>query len=226
MLPRIMRVINRYSRKLRELVKQEDAFLLADIDFKHHTWGWQSLWFGFEDHCEVRGPRFMKLRTALKFSDLGYNIIVSNKKSLLQWFGRGTGKGIFHKGVVKKYFFSIMKPSKGISSVASGGFFSATSKEGMRLHRKRANRKEKDEIYTEFDYQCFLCKSKTKLTLHHILPRSFWGGTEKFNLVPFCQPCHTKVHKKKIDPGKLISLRYSHMVSHKKVLGRHRLNGP
>jgi len=206
-------VLNEHSKELREIMKKENSFLLANIDLKNSLLELDTVWHGFSDRCELRGPRFTHLKRALKFSEMGYDIIVFNKKSMNQWLMRGTGKGIFHISIIKQYFPSIMNPSLSVSSVKHGGFFSPYAEEGIKLHRKKANRSERKKIKNDYENQCYLCNSKIDLSLHHILPKKFGGGTEIDNLVPLCSECHDKAHSDNRMHLELMKLRYSKIFS-------------
>lgn len=50
------------------------------------------------------------------------------------------------------------------------------------------------EIILERDGKaCARCGIKTKLSIHHIKPRSTGGTDELYNLITLCQPCHDLV---------------------------------
>ena len=46
--------------------------------------------------------------------------------------------------------------------------------------------------------KCGICKSRSKLTIHHILPRSEGGQNNKENLIVLCRPCHDFVEEQNV----------------------------
>ena len=42
--------------------------------------------------------------------------------------------------------------------------------------------------------ECRLCRSKSNLTVHHMIPVSVGGTSEDWNLITLCHTCHRKVH--------------------------------
>ena len=57
-------------------------------------------------------------------------------------------------------------------------------------------RQIRKRIIERENYLCFRCDkkfSKTKLTIHHIVPRAKGGSHDDTNLIPLCIPCHDYV---------------------------------
>jgi len=55
-------------------------------------------------------------------------------------------------------------------------------------------------VLEKHNYQCKCCGKKEgeggeRLQLHHVKPVSLGGWSDKDNLIPLCQACHTRVHK-------------------------------
>jgi 5-methylcytosine-specific restriction endonuclease McrA len=48
-----------------------------------------------------------------------------------------------------------------------------------------------EKVWTEG--RCRVCKGNTRLTRHHLVPRSQSGGDVDANLVPLCVSCHDEV---------------------------------
>lgn len=206
-----MGIINQYSKKVKELLKRDNSFLLADIDLKNKSYSYDTVWCGFGDKCELREARLQKLTHLSELELMGYGIIVHDKKSFLKWIKLGAGKAIFHRKTIEKTFPSLLKPQKSISSAKYGGFFSPSSAEGAKLKRRKANKTEKREIFSKRGATCHICKGSKDITMHHLLPRAFGGGTEIDNLIPLCRDCHDEVHG---DPKKLqnlMSLRFQQL---------------
>ena len=199
------------SQKLKDIVKHDNRFILADINLRDGTIGFQSIWHGFGSKGEIRGPRFMELPPAeyLEIVEkIGYDMIIFDKESELEWLDKGTGKGLFHISFIEKNFPSILKPSPSVNSDKYGGFFDKKSEFGMYLSRKRLSKKERQKLFEEFGGKCCLCNSTENLTVHHIKARQFGGGTERLNSVLICQECHAKINNKEIDGLSLHTLRY------------------
>ncbi|MFP4424143.1 MAG: HNH endonuclease [Candidatus Woesearchaeota archaeon] len=198
-----MSIKNQYSKEVKQLLKTNNLFLLAEINFKDKKYSYDSLWCGFETKCELRKARYRKITHPKELEKLGYNFIVYDIKSLVSWIKKGAGKVILHKNIVQKYFPSFEDPQRYISTVKDGGFINLLSQKGSRLHRKKLSRKEKESLFSKMKKACYLCSSPTHIELHHILPRSYGGGTEYENIIPLCKDCHKEIHK---DNNKLLEL--------------------
>lgn len=197
--------------KLEEIIKKDNRFILADINLSKGTKDYDTIWRGFGSKREIRGPRFIqfpKEETLEIWGKLGYNVIVFDQQTHLQWFEKGCGKGLFHASFIEEWFPSVLKPLPSINSDKYGGFFDENTEIGKILARKRLNKTERKKLFEEFGDSCYICKSTKNLTVHHIRERQFGGGTEKLNSVVLCQECHTKINKKEIDGFTLHSLRY------------------
>lgn len=212
-----MTIINQYSRKVKELLKTDNSFLLVNINISNYEFSYDTIWTGFDDKCELRTARFLRLKHLHKLEETGYGIIVYNKKSIKQWIKRGAGKAIFHEKIIKTLFPACLKPKKCISSAKHGVFFNISSPCGVKLHRRRPNKTEKNKIFLKRGKLCYICKSSKDITLHHLLPRAFGGGTEIDNLVPLCKKCHGNVHKDHAKLQKLMSLRFQRLFNNLKV---------
>jgi len=194
-----------YSTKLKELIQKDNRFILANIDFKNEKYDFNSKWEGYENKTEIRGARIIELpnkKYMVQLEKMGYDIIVFDVRSLKEWFKKGGGKGIFHIKITEEIFPFLLKSGSVVNSAREGGFYSIETKKGQKLHRKQPSKTEKKYLYSLYNNQCYLCKSKEGLSLHHILPRGFAGGTENDNLVLLCKDCHTKINKEK-KPGEL-----------------------
>lgn len=211
---------NLYSKKLKEVAKNDNRFILADINLKRNTFEYQSIWHGFKSKKEIRGPRFVefpKTKVLKMWESLGFDIIVFDKRSLFQWLRKGSGKALFHINVIEDFFPAILEPLPSLESAEYGGFFGENTEIGRNLYRKKLSRTEKQKLRKEFGDRCFICKSTNNLTIHHIRERQFGGGTERLNSVLICQNCHAKINKKEIDNIFLHSLRYREGWLSKKV---------
>ncbi|MCO5168936.1 MAG: AAA family ATPase [Planctomycetes bacterium] len=52
----------------------------------------------------------------------------------------------------------------------------------------------RDEVLGRDGYQCRCCGSRERLTVHHLVWRSYGGRTERSNLLSVCEPCHALIH--------------------------------
>jgi hypothetical protein len=207
-------IANQYSKKMKDIMKRENKFILVDINIKNNTYEYYSVSYGFENKAELRGPRFQPLpnKSNLKILEkIGYDFIVFDRNSLWNWIKQDMGKAIIHKEIINKYFPFIIKPELVVSSAKEGGFYMIDTNVGKKLHRKHLSPTEKRNLYSRYNNRCYLCGSSEKLTQHHILDRRFGGGTEEDNIVPICQKCHNDLNKGKIERYKLMPLRYRNL---------------
>lgn len=74
------------------------------------------------------------------------------------------------------------------------------NRETQQVHqREQVPRALRDEIIADHD-GCVRCQEDADLEIHHIIPYSVCGATEKHNLAPLCRPCHGDAHDAYSDP--------------------------
>lgn len=59
------------------------------------------------------------------------------------------------------------------------------------------NKQNKERIISMHGDKCVICGSKhrSRLEIHHVIPKSEGGTNEIGNLIPLCHICHCAVHK-------------------------------
>lgn len=74
----------------------------------------------------------------------------------------------------------------------------------------------KHTIRARDGHRCKICKSKVKLTLHHIIPICYLFRKEELiyfndalNLVTLCEPCHIDIHSGRMYIPKYIKNRWN-----------------
>lgn len=50
-------------------------------------------------------------------------------------------------------------------------------------------------LHLEYD-ECCCCGSTASMHIHHVIYKSHQGDDVRGNLVPMCEPCHTKYHSR------------------------------
>lgn len=65
------------------------------------------------------------------------------------------------------------------------------------LFYNNLNKINKERVISFHDNKCVICgtKHRSKLEIHHIIPKSEGGTNEIGNLIPLCHICHCMVHK-------------------------------
>ena len=49
-------------------------------------------------------------------------------------------------------------------------------------------------IYRRDGWRCALCDNTRYIQVHHVIPRSFGGGSSEMNLITLCSVCHGQAH--------------------------------
>ena len=49
-----------------------------------------------------------------------------------------------------------------------------------------------DAVYERDNWRCVLCRCRTRLTPHHVIPRSHGGEDTAENLITLCVTCHER----------------------------------
>jgi hypothetical protein len=217
---------NLESDKLKELVKTDNRFIFAKIDFANQMSSVDTIWKEFKNGRELRGPRISPLLPESELKDweiIGINSIILDDMTFRDWIMRGdykkaNGIAIFHVAFLEKAFPSMLQTSPCLESLEDGGFYDEKSEKGLKLARNHLSPTERRKVHKDYGDGCYICKSTDNLTIHHIRERLYGGGTEIGNSVLLCHECHVKVHKKVISRETLDILRYRHERSFRGVV--------
>lgn len=209
---------NLESEKLKELVKTDNRFIFARIDFAGEMTSVDSIWKGLKGRRELRGPRIGPLLPESELKNweiIGINSIILDDETFHDWimsgdYKKAKGRAIFHVAFLEKAFPSMLHTSPCLETLEDGGFYDEKSKEGLKLARNHLSPTEKRKVHEDYGCSCYICKSTDNLTVHHIRERQYGGGTEIGNSVLLCHNCHVKVHKNVISRWTLEILRYRH----------------
>jgi hypothetical protein len=166
--------------------------------------GSDTVFEGFRDSRELRGPRWRMLASAQEFSADGYSWVVAGPLTAYVLF-RQLLAGNVPKGIIMHWDSvhrwapqcAMIKPT--VNSVR--GFLNPEIPENRGRGTKRPGRVTRDRLTSS---GCRLCGSELELTLHHLIPRGMGGATEEENLLSVCRPCHDAIHRGEIDITDLV----------------------
>jgi hypothetical protein len=185
---------------------KQDDWLLVSFTYGPNGrvfYGADSLFYGFAEHRELRGPRWRNLANAAGFADIGYRWIVAGPITMAilakhQVAGGGPLGVVMHCDAVARWAPQCAKDSPVINSVT--GFVGEASPRYRSLGARRPGRSSRKRLTRE----CSFCHSTYRLTLHHLLRREMGGATEPENLLCVCRDCHDRLHRKEIDDSALV----------------------
>lgn len=197
----------RVAEEVRTARARDDRWLLVHLtrrDGGQVALGSDTLFRGFEDSRELRGPRWRPLASAQEFSDIGYSGVVAGEltASLLfrQLLAGKVPKGVvMHVDSVHRWAPQCAEIKATVNSVH--GFLNPEVAENRSRGAKRPGRVTRARLTSG---GCQLCGSKLELTLHHLIPREMGGATEKENLLSVCRPCHDAIHRGELDVTELM----------------------
>lgn len=211
---------NRLRQEAMEALRSEDKWLLISFTYPRHncvSFSPDTVFAGFENHREMRGPRWRDFSQARGFANIGYRWIVAGKLTMailaqhLLVGGKPVGV-VMHRRAVTTWAPECGRPSPTVNS--TWGFIASASPRYKLLGAPRLGRALRRQLMIE----CHFCRSKANLTLHHLIRREMGGATEPDNLLCVCRPCHERINRKEIDDHGLVlevSLRRT-----EKMLGR------
>lgn len=189
-------------QEIRTALRAKDEWLLISLSRKGAgaiSISSDTVSHGFDDHKELRGPRWRTLASALEFSDIGYKRIVAGELSagvlFKQLINNNVPRGvIMHASAVERWAPEYAKVTPALNSIH--GFLNPTLTEnksrvapslgGVTCKRMKSG-------------GCELCGITKDITLHHLIYRQFGGATEKENLLSVCRSCHNDIHHGIID---------------------------
>ena len=201
---------------LRERLHQEviaaktksDQWLLVHLSANQGggiSLGVDSVFEGFEDSRELRGPRWRALQSAREFLDAGFAWLIAGEMTAYVVFqrllaGRVPPGLIMHVDAVHRWAPKCAGIVPTVNSVR--GFMDPELPENRSLGARRPGRGTRARLTTA---GCRLCGSTTALTLHHLIPRATGGATEESNLLSVCRPCHDGIHDGTVDVGNFVA---------------------
>jgi hypothetical protein len=188
-------------QEIRTALRAKDEWLLISLSRKGAgaiSISSDTVWHGFYDHKELRGPRWRTLASALEFSDIGYKWIVAGELSarvFKQLINNNVPRGvIMHASAVERWAPEFAKVKPALNSIR--GFLNPTLPENKSRAASRPGRATRKRMKSDI---CALCGSTKDITLHHLIDRECGGATEEENLLSVCRSCHNDIHYGKID---------------------------
>lgn len=197
----------RVVEEMRIALARDDRWLLIHLTRKDGgkiALGSDTLFQGFQDSRELRGPRWRTLASAQEFAEIGYSGVVAGEltASLLfrQLLAGKVPKGVvMHVDAVHRWAPKCAEITATVNSVH--GFLNSEAAENRSRAAKRPGRVARARLTSG---GCHLCGSKLELTLHHLIPREMGGATEEENLLSVCRPCHDAIHRNELDVTELM----------------------
>ena len=204
---RIADLKKRIKEEVRACLDERDEWLLVNLFRKEDgsiSIGSDTVFCGFENSSELRGPRWRSLENAREFTDQGFRWLIAGDVSawvLFQQLKSGTVPPIviMHTRAVERWAPECAKPKPALNSVQ--GLVNPALPENRGLAARRPGRSTRDRLK---DRPCAICGSRKGITLHHLIPREMGGATEEENLLPACRPCHDSIHNGEVDVSHLV----------------------
>jgi hypothetical protein len=204
---RLAQLRERLRQEILAARKRSDQWLLVHLSLKGDrtiSIGADSVFEGFKDSRELRGPRWRTLENAREFSDLGYSWLVAGELSAYLLFRRLLSQDvppgvIMHVDAVHRWAPACAAIVPTLNSVR--GFLNPELPENKGRAARRPGRVARDRLTS---VACRLCGSASNLTLHHLIPREAGGATEDENLLSVCRPCHDAIHNGDVDVRDLV----------------------
>lgn len=198
---------HRIVEEVRAARTRSDRWLLVHFTRKGDgaiSLGADTVFEGFRDSRELRGPRWRTLASAQEFSDVGFSWVVAGELTayvlFYQLLADNVPKGvIMHCDAVHRWAPQCAEIIPTVNSVR--GFLNADLPENRGRSAKRPGRVTRARLTSN---GCYLCGSKLEVTLHHLIPRQMGGATEEENLLSVCRPCHDAIHSGIIDVTGLV----------------------
>jgi len=189
-------------QEIRTALRAKDEWLLVSLSRKGAgaiSISSDTVSHGFDDHKELRGPRWRTLASAREFSDIGYKLIVAGELSACvlfkQLINNNVPRGvIMHASAVERWAPEFAKVKPALNSIR--GFLNPTLPENKSLAASRPGRATRKRMKSDI---CALCGRTKDITLHHLIDRECGGATEEENLLSVCRLCHDDIHSGKID---------------------------
>ena len=197
----------RIRQEIRTALEAQDEWLLVHLSRKQDgtiSIGSDTVFCGFENSRELRGPSWRSLAGARQFTDQGYTWVVAGEISawvLFQQLIKGNVPPgvIMHVRAVERRAPECAKQTPTLNTVR--GFLNPSLPENRALAARRPGRLTRERLKGS---ACLICGSATEITLHHLIPREIGGATEEENLLPVCRPCHDSIHNCHLDVSDLV----------------------
>lgn len=204
---RIAQVHERLRQEILRARTRSDRWLLVHLSLKDSrtiSLGADSVFEGFRESRELRGPRWRTLQNAREFSDVGFSWVVAGELTAYLLFQRLLDQNvppgvIMHVDAVHRWAPKCAEIVPSLNSVR--GFLNSELPENKGRGARRPGRITRDRLTR---VGCRLCGSTSNLTLHHLIPREAGGATEQENLLSVCRPCHDAIHSGEVDVRDLI----------------------
>lgn len=198
---------HRVVEEIRAARTRNDQWLLVHLTRKGDGsifLGADTVFEGFRDSRELRGPRWRTLASAQEFSSDGFSWVVAGELTAYVLFHQlradNVPRGIImHSDAVHRWAPQCAEITLTVNSVH--GFLNADLSENRSRAAKRPGRVTRARLTSS---GCHLCGSKLDVTLHHLIPRQMGGATEEENLLSVCRPCHDAIHSGKINVTDLV----------------------
>jgi HNH endonuclease len=204
---RIARLNERLRQEVLAAKAKSDRWLLVHVSRKPDrtiSLGVDSVFEGFQDSRELRGPRWRTLQSACEFSDVGFRLVVAGETTAYVVFQRLLNGDVppgvvMHIDAVHRWAPNCARIAPTINSV--GGFLNPELQENRGRGAKRPGRVTRHRLTAA---GCRLCGRTSDLTLHHLIPRAAGGATEECNLLSVCRACHDGIHDGTVDVQDLV----------------------
>jgi hypothetical protein len=203
----IVDIKNKIRQEISAALSAKDEWLLVHLSRKRDgsiSIGSDTVFCGFENSKELRGPRWRPLASAREFADQGYKWIVAGEVSAWALFQQLINDDVppgvvMHAEAVERWAPECAKETPTLNSIR--GFLNPSLPENQSLAARRPGRSAR---VRQKGAGCAICDSKTEVTLHHLIPREMGGATEEENLLPVCRPCHDAIHNGNLDVSNLV----------------------
>lgn len=197
----------RIKHEIRKALAKRDDWLLIHLSVKPNgviSLGSDTIFHGFENSRELRGPRWRSFHNVRQFADQGYSWIVAGELSAQVLFhhlkaGNVPPGIIMHALAVERWAPECATLTQVLNSVR--GFLNPTLPENKPFGSRRPGRSTRARLK---DHPCRICGGAQELTLHHLIPRVIGGATEEENLLNVCRPCHDSIHNGTLDINDLV----------------------
>lgn len=172
--------------------------LFADSD-ERPTHGWFTMWVGYSDSLprrEIRrADRVHPVESMRALAASGRPALLINKPSnfIILWlFG---GFGVVEERAAEAFYPAFREPRE-MARDSSGLGFRSVSHLSSALLQHAPSKKLRMQVLKRDQARCVLCGRSPadnvdiQLNLHHVIPWSQGGLTERENLVTLCHTCH------------------------------------
>lgn len=204
---RIARLRERVREEVLEARRRDDQWLLVHLSVNAGggvLLGVDSIFRGFRDSRELRGPRWRTLQSAQEFLGSGFSLMIAGELTAYLVFQRLIAGNvppglIMHVDAVHRWAPRCAHIVPTVNSIH--GFLSPELPKNRSLGARRPGRTTRARLTAG---GCRLCGSTADTTLHHLIPRAAGGATEDMNLLSVCRLCHDGIHDGTVDVKDLV----------------------